>query len=220
MSLIAEVELPISVFCLGRVADIDTLELELEPFIPTAVSEGCTVWVRGELASEYGERAKAIPEVSEITMLETVPDGALYEVVVDHEENPLLSAFSAFDITLLACSSTGESWTLELRLRSHTALRELRARCVTEQIDMDVTRLVTLEEYETPIERRLTDGQREALLLALDHGYFDDRRRTSLAELGTELGISRQAVAARLRRAYRCLAEAVSDETPNEERIT
>ncbi|WP_410765403.1 helix-turn-helix domain-containing protein [Haloferax sp. DFSO60] len=220
MSLIAEVEVPISVLCLGRVSNIDHVELELEPVIPIADTHVRFVWVWGEDATEFGSHAERLPELTETTMLETVPDGALYQIVWEPPSSSLLAALSEFDVTLLACTSNSDTWKLRLRFRSHTALRNFRAYCVTEQIDLETTHLVSLEEHEEPLDNQLTPSQREALLLALERGYFDDHRRTSLAELGTELDISRQAVAARLRRAFRSLASTVSEETPRDERIT
>lgn len=51
----------------------------------------------------------------------------------------------------------------------------------------------------------LTVEQCEALVKALETGYFDIPRKRTLAEIGDELGISRQAVSERLRRGQRRL---------------
>ncbi|WP_227377759.1 helix-turn-helix domain-containing protein [Haladaptatus halobius] len=45
----------------------------------------------------------------------------------------------------------------------------------------------------------LTDTQRETLLSAVDYGYFEIPRESSLAELATQLGISQNAASERIR---------------------
>jgi len=63
----------------------------------------------------------------------------------------------------------------------------------------------------------LTSEQREALKLAYEEGYYDDPRGTDQAALADSLGISRQALSARLRRGYRALlATAVVSDHPDE----
>jgi predicted DNA binding protein len=61
-------------------------------------------------------------------------------------------------------------------------------------------RLYDLQTLEEGVPADLTDAQREALLAALEHGYYDQPRRISLEELGELLEISPQAVGGRLRR--------------------
>jgi hypothetical protein len=53
----------------------------------------------------------------------------------------------------------------------------------------------------------VTPAQREALLFALEAGYFDVPRRTTVVEMADELGISDQALSARLRRGERNVLE-------------
>lgn len=54
----------------------------------------------------------------------------------------------------------------------------------------------------------LTAGQREALLAAREHGYFEVPREASLGEIADELGVSTPALSERLRRANRRLVDA------------
>jgi predicted DNA binding protein len=66
-----------------------------------------------------------------------------------------------------------------------------------------LTALHALTPVESTPEATLTDAQHEALVLAYERGYFDSPRGVTLAELGAELGVSQQAVGARLRRGIR-----------------
>lgn len=47
----------------------------------------------------------------------------------------------------------------------------------------------------------LSHQQRDALILALERGYFDVPRGVTLTEIGDELGITQQATSERIRRA-------------------
>lgn len=54
----------------------------------------------------------------------------------------------------------------------------------------------------------LTDDQRETLLVAFDHGYFEEPRETSLEELAATLDLSSTAVGGRIRRGINALVRA------------
>lgn len=51
----------------------------------------------------------------------------------------------------------------------------------------------------------LTDNQREALLFALEAGYFEEPRDVTLGEVATGLGISQPAASGLLRRGVKRL---------------
>jgi predicted DNA binding protein len=53
----------------------------------------------------------------------------------------------------------------------------------------------------------LTEEQYEAITAALDRGYYEIPRDATAEELASEMDISRQAVAERLRRGHKVLAE-------------
>ena len=53
----------------------------------------------------------------------------------------------------------------------------------------------------------VTPPQREALILAIQRGYFSVPKETSLEQVASELGISQQALSERLRRGTRTLIE-------------
>lgn len=59
---------------------------------------------------------------------------------------------------------------------------------------------------DTADEIRLTPEQSEALLAAIQHGYFEIPRGISQEELAAELEISHQALSERFRRGFRTLA--------------
>ncbi|MGB9953142.1 helix-turn-helix domain-containing protein [Haloarcula marismortui] len=64
----------------------------------------------------------------------------------------------------------------------------------------------------------LTDSQRRALVLAVESGYFEVPRGTTLGELGAELGISEQSVSESIRRATNKVLHSVMFDSPKWER--
>ena len=212
MCLIAEVLVPLSALPVGRPVEQYDVELELEQTIPVSDDGPSYVWAWGPDAVDFHEAVESVlgPPVK---LVGTVPNGALYGSDWDFGESRLLSGLRDHDVVLLECVTATESWRLRLRVPSHSALSDLKRDWANNGIDSEFDRIAPLAALETSPSEELTDSQREALLLALEQGYFDEHRRTSLDELGTELGISRQAVAARLRRAYRTLAEMIREES-------
>ncbi|UVE48964.1 helix-turn-helix domain-containing protein [Haloferax larsenii] len=218
MCLIAEAIAPFSALPLVEADALGDLELELERTVPTAERRQQRLWVWGPGASNFDAHTVFDPSLDDVSCLESIPGGALYRFQWDAAQNTLFTALADLDITLLECVGTNESWELRLRAPSHTSLSDLRTRCEAHGISLEFDRITSVAEESAPLGTRLTDDQREALVLALERGYFDDHRRTSLDELGRELDISRQAVSGRLRRAYRTLAEQVRDEAVKSER--
>ncbi len=60
----------------------------------------------------------------------------------------------------------------------------------------------------------LTDPQHEALRLALEAGYFDVPRETTLSVLASDLEVSSQALSARLRRGQASVLERALGDDP------
>lgn len=211
MCLIAEVLVPLSALPFGRPVEQYDVELEVEQTIPLSGDTTSFIWVWGPDAADVRATIESELGSDTLRLVETVPNGALFGADWTFSESRLLSGLDERDVVLLECVSTADCWRLRLRVPSHSILSDLRMHWADNGIDAEFDRIAPLATDEAPMGQGLTESQREALLLALEHGYFDEHRRTSLDELGDELGISRQAVAARLRRAYRTLAELIRD---------
>ncbi|KAB1197005.1 MULTISPECIES: helix-turn-helix domain-containing protein [Haloferax] len=213
MCLIAEVLVPLSALPPGQSVERYDVQLELEQLVPVSADERSYLWVRGPDATSFQEAIESALGTDAVQLVGTVPNGALYGSDWDFGQSLLLAGLSEYDAVLLECVTIVDFWRLRLRVPSHSALSGLKRYWANNGIDSEFDRISALDSVEAPVSESLTDSQREALLLALERGYFDEHRRTSLDELGSELDISRQAVAARLRRAYRTLAEIIREGT-------
>lgn len=100
-------------------------------------------------------------------------------------------------------------WLLTLHFRDHDGLYALSEYAAAEDITVDIVDLQQTDGKADQPEFGLTEPQRDALVAAFVHGYYDDPRETSLEELAELLDISPTAVSGRLRRGSARLIEAV-----------
>lgn len=128
---------------------------------------------------------------------------------IGYAEDTKLITPSVTDAGGLTLSATSflEGWSLELLLEDHDALYAIDEYATEEGMRLDVLELRQAGEPDTASGVELTDPQREALVGAYVHGYFDEPRGSSLEELADRLGVSRTAVSGRLRRGSARLVE-------------
>jgi predicted DNA binding protein len=208
MTVVAEFAVPVSSFPLGREVD-RSLEwpVEIKRTVPTSDAYLPFVWVWGENADEFADLARDLPAVDSVELLDRLADGALFRVTWAHEGPDVFRELAEADLVTLEASTDGhgDEWSLRVRADDRASVATFRSYCADNDIEVDLRRLTELAESPAVGDYGLTPGQREALLSAFAHGYFDEPRTATLHDVAEELGVSRQAVAARLRRAYRNL---------------
>jgi predicted DNA binding protein len=113
-----------------------------------------------------------------------------------------------------ASRATDEPWQFRLEFRDDGAIRRLFDRW-NEVAGVDATPVSINRGVDRPDPPNgLSEPQREALRVALERGYFDVPRETSLARLGAELGVSDTAVSLRLRRGISAALGGLLDDQP------
>jgi len=105
--------------------------------------------------------------------------------------------------------STDRGWSMRLQLPDREALAAVSEFCDEEGIGFELKRMFRQEGWIRGEPTGLTDAQRDALLAAHEHGYFEEPREASLADLAEVLGISPTAVGGRIRRGTAELVEMV-----------
>lgn len=88
-----------------------------------------------------------------------------------------------------------------MRFPDREALVAYRECCREQDIKFSLTGLSNADSDAFPNDPSTTASQREMLALAIEHGYFEIPRETSLSELAKTFDISDQAASERLRRA-------------------
>lgn len=139
------------------------------------------------------------------------------EVVYSFEYGPGATVFSAAiaDVngTSLDWTNDGAAWTVRVWLPDRESLASLWEYATDRDIEFSLKRVC---DYASPAETDpgLTRNQREAVLLALEMGYFEEPRESTLSEVAAELGISQPAAGGLLRRAIKrlVLSSSLTDE--------
>ena len=161
----------------------------------------------GARFDEFEAALDADPTVKEYTVLTKFAETAYYVVTYTEETDTRGTYHVAVeeDIAYLNMELRNGEYHVRARVPHRAALGTLREYCREQGIPFRLERI--FHEESSPSGVGLTDAQETALRSAYEGGYFDSPRQTTLAAIGDELGISRQAVADRLRRGHKRLIE-------------
>lgn len=207
MSTTAEFTVPAREFPLGRsFEDLEDVTVELEKVVPTSHTVVPYLWVRGASAGAVDDALEAHRAAQDVTVVETIEDRHLLRIDWNPGYEGFTGILAAADVVLLSATGTETTWRFAIRGDDRGAIRGFQSRCEDAGIPVEFTALADLDSPAAE-GYGLTDAQREALTFAYEQGYFDSPRTVTLAELGEGLGISRQALADRLRRGHRRLLE-------------
>lgn len=201
MSVILECTISSAGFQLGEVLSApEGMEFELERVVPMGEAVAPFVWVVGEDRSAFEERVRSRPEVKELHVLDTLENKGLYRIEWEDSPTDLVDAIVAAGGSVLQGRGNGD-WEFRLRFPDHEKLSAFYTDVTGRGLPVTIDRTYTPgESGDTPQRFGLTDEQREALLLALERGYFATPREVQLETIADELDISRQALSNRIRR--------------------
>ena len=212
MTTIAEFTLPPAAFPLGRVFERwPEVTLLLDRVVPSGDTVMPYFWVQNvdDDFEAVREVFAELPELRSIDLIEALEDQGLFCAEWKPEYMGIMAAIDTADLTVISATGSGDGWLFELRATQHQQFSTFQEYCADHDLDVTLERLRQLSETDSTTVDGLTDEQREALALAYDEGYFNDPRAIDQASLAEQLGISRQALSARLRRGYRTLVERV-----------
>lgn len=197
-------------FPLGRVfEDRSQVTLELDRVVPSGDTVMPYFWVTDPDGDLEGVLAvfQELPELRSAILMEDLGERGLFRAEWEPEYLGIMSAIAETGVTVVSATGSAEGWTFELRAADGDQFSRFQQYCDAHEIDVSLARLSNLTDAGTRSEYDLTSEQREALVLAYREGYFDEPRRTDQEALASQLGISRQALSARLRRGYRNIVE-------------
>jgi hypothetical protein len=203
MSTIAEFTLPAESFPLGSVFENHlAVTVELERIVPTTKAIIPYVWLRGigdveeqEIEATFGEH----PEVQSVQLIDEVSGDYLLRVEWDMAYTGILQAIAQTPVVLHSGIGDSEQWTFEIRGDEQESIATFQKYCREHDLPIQLTSLHSLARVATGAEYDLTDTQREALVLAFQRGYYQKPQETTLQEMADDLGITGQALGARLR---------------------
>lgn len=208
MATIAAFRFPPETFVFGRLFEtFPEATIEIERVIPTGNATTPYFWADGVSAEEIRPLLGTTEGIEGAELVDTFEGRILLRCVCDTAHSKLFDIIADCDVSLLAAEGTADGWRLTLRGDDQTAVSEFDSASRDAGLEPELCDLHAVTHASSTGVSPVTDRQREALLLAFQRGYFDEPRETTLDGVASELDISRQALASRLRRGYRALIQ-------------
>jgi len=131
-------------------------------------------------------------------------DEAIYSFEYDEQAKLFSPVISIANGVALDMENDRTAWTMTVWMPSREQLSRLWDYATDNNIEIQLQRV---NDYASPLETDtgLTNSQREALLVALETGYFEEPRDASLRDVAAELEISQPAAGGLLRRGMKRL---------------
>ena len=166
-------------------------------------------WATGDGFDRLHNALAADSTVAEFSFLTDFGSRRLYRASFTEEGKRQLTypVAAEYDIVYLDLTATHEGSYIRAQVPTREALGAYRDACRERDIPFHLERLYHEGAPDAPERYGLTRPQSEALRLAYERGYFASDRKVTLEELSEEFGISRQALAGRLRRGHERLIE-------------
>ncbi|WP_222918967.1 helix-turn-helix domain-containing protein [Natrinema sp. SYSU A 869] len=213
MVLIVEFEIatPILRRTVDAVSRIDVEEI----YQSEAEETKLICWVYGDELESVETALDDDDTIQTFSLLEVEEDRRLYSVTLSERGETQLTYPTAaeYDISYHEITVTRNT-KIRARVPTREALFAYRDVCQEKDIPFRIQRIF---QGSDPSGDRygITDRQREALQIALEEGYFDVPRGTTLSAVATKLDISDQALSARLRRGEaNLLQNTIGERTP------
>ncbi len=184
---------------LEQASDVELIELER--VIPLGDQSIPFLWVTTDDFETFERSIRSQSAVASIDQFGVIDRHGLYRIEWDIDPpNQLIDGLVEANATLLEAHH-GERWLFRIRFPAHELLTQFYTYCTDHGIQIHVERVVPL----TQRPRRgpvfdFSPEQREALVLAIDRGYFETPREVTLDDLAADLEISQQALSDRIRR--------------------
>ncbi|ELZ79500.1 DNA binding domain-containing protein [Haloferax larsenii JCM 13917] len=201
MAVVVELTIEAEDFDLGRVTAVqDGIHIDLERVVPTGGEVMPFFWAEGTDFESFEASVRENRIVDDLTAVARVGDRVLYHVFWGDTISSLTNILTESQATILEAYGN-DPWFFRLRFNDHAGLTEFHNLSQTEEIDFHVKRIYSLAEEQTDVYTLdITAEQQEALVVAVENGYFEVPRRTTLTDVADKLGISPQAASERVRR--------------------
>lgn len=210
MSIIADFTVPGESFCLGEtLSTVPEVTVELDRLVahnPDYIMP--FIFLVDTNQQAFDQALSDDSSVEDATVTDSFDSTNLYQIDWSDTVSDRLDVILDHEGVILEARGSGDGWRLRVRFGSRNHFAEF-------QRHFEQFGEVSLHEMTSPqtpgdIQYGVSDKQREALLAAFDHGYYDVPRSGSGTELAEQLGVSQQAISNRLRRGiYRLIKNTI-----------
>lgn len=191
----------------GGEADV---RLEFESVVPTSGDVAPYVWVSGDAGGF--EHALDASDGAEYAVVDRQDGDVLYRVHWGETFDELCAIFVDTNGALLDARAS-DRWHFSVRFPDDTSVTRFHERAQEHGYDLDLHRLGRSDDGDGQHGGfGLTPEQREALVRAVEGGYFAIPRQATLDDIADEFDISNQAASERVRRATATVLQAVLED--------
>lgn len=209
MSIIAEFTVPSEEFALHEtLVSAPEMVVEVERVVTHETDRIMPFfWTTGGDYEDFETAAENDPSIEAITQLDEMEDAVLYRAEWVENVETVVYTYRETSATILTATGQNDRWELQMRFTDEKSLSEFRMYLDENDMNFDLNRLYHPSEPPTNGQSNLTTAHHETLTTALNMGYYNVPRDTTMDELAGTLGVSQQALSKRFRRGYRNLIE-------------
>lgn len=204
MSVIGEFTVPASALAMHQTLTA-TPEMTVEIERVVAHQSGTLTpyfWVRGGDRERFETAITDDPSVSEAIRLDVHDNATLYRAEWPPDVESVGHAYLQTGATILEATGRHEEWELRLRFDTHQDVSAFYEYCEEHDIPLNVNRLYNPTTPKAGGQFGITPKQREALVTALEAGFYSIPQSATMADVAETIEISQQALSKRLRRAH------------------
>ncbi|WP_167939431.1 helix-turn-helix domain-containing protein [Natronococcus sp. JC468] len=157
------------------------------------------VWVVGDNFDAFDIALEDDPTVNKVVTEVEYNNEKFYQIDWAEEIQQHLDVALDSKASILDAETTNDDWWLTIRFGSRNQFNIFRDYLTDQEITFSLENL-TQSQIPHQYMGGLTDPQREALVVAVEEGYFAIPREATMDEIADRLGISTQSASERLRR--------------------
>ena len=215
MTIIGEFCVSTELFALQEtLTTVPDAVIEIERVVATDDILTPYFWVSGCNLSAFEAAAEADPSIRDLQQLDTYEAMALYRADWTDQTKAIAFAYARVDAVIEDATGQNGEWELRIRFDDHRSVEQFRDYCRENDIPFELERLTDESADRPGAKFGLTEKQSDALMTAWELGYFEEPRRVTLADVASELSISKQSVARRLRRGHQTMIGNALEVTP------
>lgn len=216
MSIVADFSVPSGAFCLGEsLQSLPSVSVELDRLVAHSPEYVMPfVWILNADGDDFDEALADDLTVESAEITDRFEDATLYQFTWTGTVSERLGLILDHTGVILEARGSGDEWRLRVRFGSRGHFGEFRRHFQR----FGAVTLHSMLPPQTPggMTFGVSSKQREALLAAMDGGYYDAPRTTATEELAQRFDISQQAFSGRLRRGVRTLVGNTLDRHRND----